>query len=75
MVTKNPKKFVRYIGLSDVRELTVADFKRIDVDDQMSKVSWSRDNGWRIPADDLSANAVKFLETEPDFRIEDEEQK
>lgn len=57
------KKVVRYTGSADVREIDAVSWKTVGADDQ-KKVVWSKDNRFQVDAADLSAPALKYLDTE-----------
>lgn len=54
-------KVVRYVGTADVREIDSAAWKTIDVDDQ-NLVRWHKGNNWTVPVEDLSDDAVAYLD-------------
>lgn len=62
-------KGVRYVGSSNARELSKADFKSAgaDVDNDLR---WDDSNDKFIAVGQLNAAAVDFLVTQEDFKVE-----
>ena len=64
------KGSVSYSGFSDVVEIDKASWGQVGVKDQ-EKVSWSKDNDFKVDKGDLSAKALEFLATDDRFKIDD----
>lgn len=54
------KKKIKYIGLSDVREIDKAAWKNIGIDND--KVSFSRSNGFQMTDEGMSPEAVEYFD-------------
>jgi hypothetical protein len=54
-------KVVKYIGTADVRKISAADWRSIDVEDQM-QVVWDKSNKFQVPVSELTEAAVKYLD-------------
>lgn len=70
--SKTPKKIsvVKYIGTSDVRSISRADWATIDIDHDDR--GWSKTNRFQIDADNFSDEALAYLaEDDEDFVIVD----
>ena len=48
-----------YVGTSDVREIDTTGWKAVGVKDQ-KLVRWDSSNGFQIPLDQLSADALEY---------------
>lgn len=66
---ESDKAVVRYIGGSDTRDIDANAWKAVDVQDQR-KVSWNKENNWRVPVSELSEAAVDFLTASGEFKLE-----
>lgn len=55
------EKVVKYVGTADVREITEANWRAIEITDQKT-VRWSRDNNYTVPAKDLSSAALDYVQ-------------
>lgn len=51
-----------------VREITAADWKKAGVEGQKT-VTWSKDNNFRVPVADLSADALKVIEADSELKL------
>lgn len=62
-------KVVAYIGTSDWRAISVADWDAVDVkgEDRM----WSSHNGWQIPVDKFTDDEIAWIESQEDLVIKD----
>ena len=60
---------VRYIGLSDVRSISIAELERAGVSDAKVDLVWSAENEFLVPASDLNAATRDLLATQSDFDI------
>lgn len=58
-------KVVRYVGTADIREIDAAAWKAVDVDDQ-NLVRWHKGNNWTVSVEDLSDDAVAYLDEKDD---------
>jgi len=66
-------KYVVYIGQFGVREIDTASWDHVNVKDQ-KKVVWSRENGWSVPVDQFTNDALRYVdELDSDFVIRDVE--
>lgn len=54
---------VRYVGTSTIRRITAADWQKAGVKD-METVEWNRANGWSVPRDKISQDALPFIESD-----------
>ena len=54
-------KVVKYVGTADVREIDAAAWKAVDVEDQ-NLVRWNKANNWTVSVEDLSDDAVAYLD-------------
>ena len=52
--------YIRYIGASGRRGLTVADFRSVGVNDQKEDVWWTRENQWTVKREDLTDDAYNM---------------
>lgn len=66
------KKVVRYTGLSDIREIDAASWKRVGAEEQ-GKVVWNAENGHSVDASEFNAAALKHLEADSTFSVEEVE--
>ena len=65
------KKVVKYTGSSDVRVITKAEWKAIDINDQ-DTVVWNWRNDWAVPISDLSETAINYAKNiDPELKIID----
>lgn len=55
------EKVVKYVGTADERIISARDWKSIDVEDQL-QVVWNRKNRFMVPASELSAAALRYLD-------------
>lgn len=53
-------QYVRYIGTADVREISKKDWKNVDLDHPT--VTWSRENNFLVPVEDISEDAWQYIE-------------
>lgn len=60
---------VRYIGTSDVRGFTVADFASVGVEAK-DDLTWSSENDHFVPKSEINAATLAWLVSESDFRAE-----
>lgn len=58
------KKQIRYVGSSDERRITAADFRKAGIESE--KVSFSRSNNWRMTDEGLSPDAVEYFDSQDD---------
>jgi hypothetical protein len=65
-------RMVHYIGTAGVREIDVESWDAVEVKNQ-DPVRWDRSNGWAIPVDKFTDDALSWLNTQPDFVIKDVE--
>lgn len=72
-MTDKPKvatnKVVAYIGTSDWRGVSEADWDNIGIKGQDRL--WSSHNGWQIPVDKFSDDELAWCETQEDLVIKD----
>jgi hypothetical protein len=54
-------KVVQYVGTADVREIDKAAWDNVGVSDQ-TKVVWSAKNKFQVAVEDLSDDAVRYLD-------------
>lgn len=66
---KSKELFVRYVGTSDVREISAADWTNVGAKDQ-GKTTWSVRNGWKLPQSDFSDNALDYFQNDPGFVVD-----
>jgi hypothetical protein len=59
---------IKYIGTSDVRELSDVDLGDIR-DETAYRLTWDASNNFVIPAKELPMNVLEFLSEQPDFFI------
>ena len=65
-------RYVRYIGLAHVRQITARDWRTVGISGDT--VSWSAYNGFAIPADQLTDEQIrKAIENDPEFVITGED--
>jgi len=62
-------KVVAYIGTSDVRSISVADWDASNIKGQ-DRV-WSSHNGWQIPVDNFGDDEMAYFATDTDFVVKD----
>lgn len=60
---------VRYTGTADKRIFSALDFAKAGIDGIEEDLVFDRDNGFRVPKKGLSAAAVDFILTQPNFDI------
>lgn len=65
-------QMVHYIGTAHVREIDVASWDIVEAKGQKF-IRWDQSNGWAIPVDKFSDDALSWLDTQPDFVIKDVE--
>lgn len=65
-------KFVHYVGTANVREIDTASWDHVGVTDHEPRV-WQKANGWGIPVDQFTDDALAWLETQREFVIKDVE--
>lgn len=70
---KSKERFVRYVGTSDVREITGAQWSNVGAKDQ-NKTVWSVRNGWKLPVSDFSDNALQYFEKDSGFVVDSGEE-
>jgi hypothetical protein len=58
--TPSTKKLVVYTGTSTIREIDANSWKSVGVADQ-GKVVWEQSKGHEVPAEELNADAIRFL--------------
>lgn len=64
-------KVVQYVGTADIREIDKAGWKNADVEDQ-GLVRWDAKNKWRVPVEELSDDALVYLdEVDDGFVVKD----
>lgn len=66
------EKVVRYVGSSDVREIDAASFARVGAEGQ-NKVVWNQANNHTVKASELTKDALKYLDENAGFKVEDVE--
>lgn len=54
------KKVVVYTGLSHIREIDATAWKNVGVEDQ-KKVVWDVSKGHEVPAEDFTADALRYV--------------
>lgn len=59
---------VRYVGSSDVREITAAQWKKAGVEDQ-KKVVWDKSNRHAVPSSEFSKEALAVLRADSGFKL------
>jgi hypothetical protein len=74
--TKKTDEVVRYVGESNVRSISTADWKQAGVDhDKVADVVWDRANGYAVPKADLTAFLTEdqynaYIMNDPQFKVE-----
>lgn len=61
------EKYVKYVGLSDVRIIRKEDWATIDV--EHDDVVWDRKNHFTVPADSLPKRVLEYCERDPELVI------
>lgn len=65
-------RYVRYVGLSHVRQISAADWRRAGLNGET--VQWDAFNGFAVPLDRFSEDQIrKAIEPDPTFMITNEE--
>jgi hypothetical protein len=59
--TAKTKKVVKYVGSADVRIITAEQWLGASVLDQKT-VEWNRANGHEVPAANLNADALRYVD-------------
>ena len=57
---KESRGYIRYIGNSHIRGITVEEFRNVGVTDQDSDVWWNRKNHWTVPRANLTDDAYNY---------------
>lgn len=60
---------VRYIGTSNVREISAEALAGAGIEDAKGDLRWSSENEFFVPASDLNAATRDFLASQTDFDI------
>jgi hypothetical protein len=63
-----PEAVVQYVGTSDVRQITAAEWTKAGVKDQ-NKVVWDASNRHKVPVSELSAEALELLKGDSAFKL------
>ena len=61
------EKYVKYVGLSDVRIIRKADWARINI--EHDDVEWSCRNNFAISTDKLSKEVLEYCQRDPELVI------
>lgn len=69
-VAKLRHKYIKYVGLSDVRVIRPQDWKSIGV--EAEEVRWSSGNDFRILADDLPEEVLEYCQHDRELVIVEE---
>lgn len=67
--SKSSNKNVRYIGTSDVRIITAAQWEDAGVKNQ-AKTVWDVRNGWKLPLSDFTDNALDYFKNDAGFVVD-----
>jgi len=60
---KLQEKYVKYVGLSDIRRIDKSDQKNhLGIEEPESDVVWDKHNGWTIAVNELPENVVKYCQ-------------
>lgn len=65
-------KYVVYIGMSTIREIDEASWDAVNVKKQ-GFIRWEPRNGWAVPVDQFTDDALKYVDEDPEFVIRDVE--
>lgn len=63
-----PASTVVYVGAAHSRKIGASDWKKVGAEDQKA-VTWGGENGKTVAAGELSADALKYLATDPGFKV------
>lgn len=64
------EKYIKYMGLSDIRVIRKETWKKIGV--ESDTVQWDKSNQWRIKAEDLPEGVLRYCENDREFAVVEE---
>lgn len=62
-------RYVRYVGTAHRRLITAAQWTGVGAKDQKQTI-WSVRNGWKIPVEEFSDNALQYFEKDAGFVVD-----
>jgi len=63
------ERYVRYIGTAHRRVISGRDWTGVGAKDQKQTV-WDRRNGWKIPVNEFTDNALQYFEKDAGFVVD-----
>lgn len=60
---------VEYTGSADEVKISASDWNKAGVEGDQKQVVWNRANRFKVPAGDLSAEALEVLRTDSRFKV------
>lgn len=66
-------RYVKYIGLSHVRQILDTEWAALDPPVDNPTLTWNRANGWTIPADMISEAAWPYIEADDELVLIDKD--
>lgn len=62
-------KGIKYIGSSDTRSISKADFERAGIENVKGDLSWTPENGYLVPISSVNAATADYLYADADFEL------
>lgn len=67
---KLQEKFIKYVGLADVRIIRKESWAKIGIDHK--DVVWDKNNGWKVKASDLSEQVLEYCNHDRELVVVEE---